>query len=72
MFDPIGVEILRTYYIVSSKKNIKQTINRILFENLDTKKLDRERLSKDLFNDIGGSGERIVKYLESCFSKSVF
>jgi len=67
-YDPVALDILSTYYIVSSNKQIQDVFYLIMHEKNDPQKELRKIMCQKYFNDIGGAGERIVKYIEKCLN----
>lgn len=67
-FDAIGQAALSTYYIAKEESEIVSFFNSIVIEKRDPKYKLRENVIREFFPDIGGAGERIVKYIEKCLT----
>ncbi len=63
-YTPLAKKILDTYYIATDEKQLRDYIEQVIFQSLDSKKEKRKCLLQSEFGSIGKAGDFICGYLE--------
>lgn len=63
VYTPLAAEILNTYYIARSKRELEEYMEEVAIKGVDPKRESRESLYRKEFGDIGHSGNMICEHI---------